>query len=88
MALIAYKNKKNKIFYCFPGEENRIPGYNEKDFQRLPPNPVVVQSSLYVMSDQPALDCLYTAHELNDKLSQDAAYERETKTYLEHRKNM
>ena len=88
MSFLAYKHKNGKIFYCFSGEESRIPNYNVNDFDILPPNPITIQSTIMIMTDQPTLDCIVTAHELNEKLTRDEAYERETKRYLEYKKNL
>jgi len=86
MAFLAYKNKNGEVFYCFPGDENRIPGYNQNTFTKMPPNPIVVHSTMMIMTDIPTLDCIETAHELNELLTMEAAYERETKKYNEFRK--
>lgn len=86
MAFTAYINNKGQVFYCFEGEEHRIPNYKPSNFKKLPPNPILVQATIMFMHELPMLDCIETAHELNEKLTMDAAYERETKAYQELRK--
>jgi len=88
MSFIAYRHTSGKVFYCFQGDESRIPNYNNVDFKKLPPNPIVIQSTSVIMTEAPLLDCMVTVHELNELLTEEAAYERETKQYNEMSKLM
>lgn len=95
MPLVAYRRKSDgKIFHCFENEAwDRLPyldtgltwGEEEVDaqFDKLPPNPVTINSTRTFMSEHPQLDSFSTIYELDKQLTLEAEQEREDKAYQE-----
>ena len=94
MALCAYKRIDGKVFYCFEGEEDRLPPIDaihcvfENFYEKLPPNPNVVQSTTTFMTEDPQLDSLETIYELDRILNIEAEEEREAQTFQVARREM
>jgi hypothetical protein len=71
-----YETKKSH--YVFEGEEKRLPnGENwQNHYRKMPPNPMVVRSTIDYMVDIPMLDSMNGLHDLDRVLTLEAENDR------------